>query len=68
LKAVLPTDWGIGDNIGTNKTVTSDIGAVWPPGRTPWLVTAGLADSQPDTEIGEATMARIGIFARELVI
>jgi beta-lactamase class A len=68
LKAGLPPAWRIGDKTGTNRTDTNDIGVVWPPQGKPWLVTAYLADSQANSEVREATLARVGTLVRELAV
>jgi len=40
LRAGLPKDWRVGDKTGSGERgTTNDVGIVWPPGRTPVLIS-----------------------------
>ena len=69
LRAGLPSDWRVGDKTGTwSGGSSNDVAMVWPPGRSPLLITAYLANSpasQADQNKALAEVARI--VADELV-
>lgn len=68
LKAGLPPGWRIGDKTGTGgQGATNDLGLLFPPGRTPILVTAYYCGSTAPMAEREAVLAAVGgLIASEL--
>jgi beta-lactamase class A len=60
LRAGLPQDWTIGDRTGTGDRTANDIAVVWPPNRSPVIVTAYLTESTATPDQRDATLATIG--------
>jgi len=60
LRAGVPASWTIGEKTGTNRTDANDVGIAWPPGRSPLLVSAYLAESTAPAAARDAALAGVG--------
>lgn len=61
LRAGMPGDWKIGDKTGSGGYgTTNDIAVIWPPGRSPVLVTAYLTECSLPSKERYAILADIG--------
>ncbi len=64
LRAGLPTGWRIGDKTGSGgNNATNDIGVIWPPTRTPIIVTAYYIGSPASADERDAVLADVGKLA-----
>lgn len=61
LRAKLPPDWRVGDKTGSGECgSTNDIAIVWPPGRSPMLVTVYLTATTAPMPARNAAIAAVG--------
>jgi beta-lactamase class A len=61
LRAGLPGDWRVGDKTGTcGPGFTNDVAIAWPPGRSPILIAAYLAEAEASFEDCSAALAEVG--------
>jgi beta-lactamase class A len=61
LRAGLPRDWHVGDKTGAGERgTTNDVGIVWPPGRSPFIVSIYLTETFADAGRRNATLAAVG--------
>jgi beta-lactamase class A len=61
IRAGLPAGWRCGDKTGAGERgTTNDIGVLWPPGRSPIVVTIYLTETSSDTAKRNATLAAVG--------
>lgn len=68
LRAGAPRDWKVADKTGAgDRGTTNDVGAFWPAGRKPILVTAYLTGSQASPEDRNATIAKVARAVAEIV-
>ncbi len=66
LRAGVPPGWRVGDKTGTGERGTAnDVGVLWPPGRSPVVVTAFITGS---TATPDAQSAAIADVARAVVL
>jgi len=64
LRAGLPASWSTGDKTGSGaQNETNDVGILYPPQRSPLLVTAYYAGSTADTAARNAVLAEVGRIA-----
>ncbi|WP_458072127.1 class A beta-lactamase [Rhodanobacter sp. BL-MT-08] len=67
LRAGLPAGWTVGDKTGSGaQNETNDIGILFPPQRSPLLVTAYYAGSSADDATRNAVLAGVGRIAASL--
>jgi beta-lactamase class A len=62
IRAGLPQGWRVGDKTGTSgaeQASTIDIAVIWPPGRSP-VIVSGFVTGATSTAAGEAALAEIG--------
>jgi beta-lactamase class A len=63
LRAGLPAGWKVGDKTGSwgdsKGGTTNDIGVIWPPGRSPLLITAYLSGSTLPDDQRSAVIAEV---------
>lgn len=60
LRAGVPRDWRVADKTGSgDRGTANDIGALWPAGRKPVLVTVYLTGSQAPADERSATIAKV---------
>ncbi|WP_296257182.1 MULTISPECIES: class A beta-lactamase [unclassified Pseudomonas] len=61
LRAGLPKDWRVGDKTGSgSNNASNDIAIIWPPDRSPLIVTVYYTDSNASSEQINDLMAAIG--------
>ncbi|HEV3105939.1 MAG TPA: class A beta-lactamase [Trinickia sp.] len=61
IRAGLPSDWRIGDKTGSGeRSATNDVAILFPPERSPILVTAYLVESNVPVAKREAALAQVG--------
>ncbi|KAF1071918.1 MAG: Beta-lactamase SHV-1 [Pseudomonas citronellolis] len=61
LRAGLPSGWKVGDKTGSGEHGTrNDVAIVWPPHRSPWLVSAYLTGSPAEPAERDAVLAEVG--------
>ena len=66
LRAGVPPGWRVGDKTGTGERGTAnDVGVLWPPGRSPVVVTAFITGA---TAMPDAQSAAIADVARAVVL
>ena len=64
LRATVPEGWRVGDKTGSGgNNATNDIAVIWPPGRTPIIVTAYYVGSQASADERDAVLAEVGRLA-----
>jgi beta-lactamase class A len=64
IRAGLPSDWKVGDKTGSgNHAVANDIAVIWPPGRSPLIVTAYYAESSASAAQRDSILADVGRIA-----
>jgi beta-lactamase class A len=67
LRAGVPKGWRVGDKTGTgSNNATNDIAVIWPPGRTPMLVTAYYTEARATDDERNAVLAEVGRLATAL--
>jgi beta-lactamase class A len=60
LRAGLPKDWRVGDKTGAGERGTAnDVAVIWPPNKSPIVITAYLTGATVSTEQQNATLASV---------
>jgi beta-lactamase class A len=60
LRAGLPKDWRVGDKTGSSARGTAnDVAVIWPPNKSPIVITAYLTGATVSTEQQNATLASV---------
>ena len=59
LRAGVPADWQVGEKTGTGDGTANDIGIMWPPGRSPLVLTAFVAASTAPPAVQDAAVAAV---------
>lgn len=61
LRAGLPPNWRVGDKTGSGERGTvNDVGVIWPPGRSPLIVTAFYTESSENDDARARVLAEVG--------
>ena len=61
LRAGLPKEWRVGDKTGAGEHgTTNDVAIVWPPGRTPIIISTYLTGTAATAAQRNATLAAVG--------
>jgi beta-lactamase class A len=61
LRAGLPADWRCGDKTGSGERgTTNDVGVLWPPGRSPVIVSIYLTGTAITGDMRNAVLADVG--------
>jgi beta-lactamase class A len=61
LRAGIPDNWRVGDKTGSGERgTTNDVGAVWPAGREPVIVSIYLTGTDATAEARNGTLAAVG--------
>jgi beta-lactamase class A len=67
LRAGVPAGWRVGDKTGSgSNNATNDVAVIWPPGRTPLIVTAYYVEAQASDDARNTILAEIGRIAAAL--
>jgi beta-lactamase class A len=67
LRALLPADWRVADKTGSGGYGSNnDVGILWPPGRSPILVTCYLTETKAPLAVRDAMSAQAGRLAASL--
>lgn len=68
LRALLPTDWRVADKTGAGgHGSNNDIAVLWPPGRSPVLVTSYLTETTSAQTVRDQALAEVGQLVAALV-
>ena len=65
LRAGVPADWQVGEKTGTGDGTANDIGIMWPPGRSPLVLTAFVAASTAPPAVQDAAVAAVARLVAE---
>jgi beta-lactamase class A len=69
LRALLPAGWRVADKTGSGGHGSSnDIAVLWPPGRSPVLVTSYLTETTAAQEVRDQALAEVGQLVAALVL